>query len=95
MAAPEHRDTCKEVFALLSDYLNIELPPDTCKEVEAHLAGCPPCVEFVESLRKTVELCRQYRSAESPKPLGDAERQQLLEMYNKILAVRNTRPNAT
>ena len=41
---------CQEVFALLSDYLNLELPPDACQSIEEHLAGCAPCIEFVESL---------------------------------------------
>ena len=69
MEPHRHNERCKEVFALLSDYLNLELPPDACREIEAHIAGCEPCIEFTESLRKTVDLCRQYRSAEFPTPL--------------------------
>ncbi|HWE49949.1 MAG TPA: zf-HC2 domain-containing protein [Bryobacteraceae bacterium] len=84
-------DNCKEVFALLSEYLNLELPPDACNEVEAHLAGCPPCIEFVESLRKTVELCHRYQPAEVPEPLGASAREQLLEAYKKMLATRSPR----
>jgi len=56
---------------LLSGYLDLELPAETCAEVEAHLADCPPCIEFAESLRKTVEICRRYQPAELPTPLGD------------------------
>jgi len=89
--APFERD-CKEIFASLSEYLDLELPPDACKEIEAHLAGCPPCIEFVESLRKTVQLCRQYRPAELPGPLGAQARQQLLEAYRKARAARQTSP---
>ena len=37
-----------------SAYLDAELPPGDCAEIEKHIAGCPPCVEFVESLRKSV-----------------------------------------
>jgi hypothetical protein len=47
---------CKEVFALLSEYLDAEPPPDLCDRVTAHIQGCDPCVEFVESLRKTIAL---------------------------------------
>lgn len=83
-----HKDGCKEVFALLSEYLNLELPPDACKEIEAHLADCPPCIAFAESLRKTVELCRRYRPAELPEPMGKQARDQLLEAYRKMLATR-------
>jgi hypothetical protein len=72
MEPHRHDEKCKEVFALLSEYLNPELPPDACQEVELHLNGCPPCIEFADSLRKTVELCRQYRPTEMPHPSAKA-----------------------
>ena len=37
-------DDCKEIFARLSEYLDAELPPDACADIEAHIAGCAPCV---------------------------------------------------
>ena len=77
---------CNEIFALLSEYLNLELSADACKAIEQHLAGCPPCIEFAESLRKTVELCRHYRPAELPEPIADEARAQLLRAYKTMLA---------
>lgn len=50
---------CKEVFEKLSEYLDAELPPDLCEKMRGHIEDCPPCVEFVNSLRKTMDLCRQ------------------------------------
>jgi len=91
MAAHTHTEKCKEVFALLSDYLNLELPPDACAEIESHLAGCAPCIEFAESLRKTVELCRRYRPAELPEPIGQEARKQLLQAYQNMLAARQVK----
>jgi anti-sigma factor RsiW len=73
---------------MLSEYLKLELPPDACEEIEAHLADCSPCVEFSESLRKTMDLCRQYRPAEMPEPLGSRARQQLLEAYQRMMDAR-------
>jgi anti-sigma factor RsiW len=84
----QHSEQCREIFALLSDYLNVELPPEACREIETHLAGCPPCVEFVESLRKTIDLCRRYRPSELPLPLGQSAREELLAAYQKMLAAR-------
>jgi anti-sigma factor RsiW len=83
-----HQDSerCKEIFALLSDYLNVELPPEACRHIDRHLAGCPPCVDFVESLRKTIELCRRYRPAELPPALSQHAREELLAAYQKMLA---------
>jgi anti-sigma factor RsiW len=82
-------EKCSEVFSLLSEYLNLELPPDACQEVEAHIAGCPPCIEFAESLRKTVELCRRYRPTEMPQALEANAREELLESYRRMLVSRS------
>ena len=86
----QHNGNCQEIFALLSEYLNLELPPETCREIEQHLAGCPPCIEFTESLRRTIEICRSYRPAELPDPLGREAREQLVEAYRKMLAARSS-----
>lgn len=80
--------SCKEIFAVLSDYLNLELPLDACQTIERHLAGCPPCIEFVESLRKTLKLCRNYRPAELPEPIASRARDQLIKAYQAMLAAR-------
>jgi len=90
MESHERSEKCKEVFSLLSEYLNLELPPEACQEIETHLAGCSPCIEFAESLRKTVELCRRYRPTELPEPLGTKAREQLLAAYGKMLSSRKT-----
>jgi predicted anti-sigma-YlaC factor YlaD len=84
----EPSESCKEVFALLSDYLNLELPAATCQSIEAHLAGCSPCIEFVESLRKTVDLCKKYRPEDLPAPLGDKAREELMAAYQRMLAAK-------
>lgn len=77
---------CREVFALLSEYLDLELPPEACAEIQTHIADCPPCVEFAESLRKTVELCRRYQSTTMPAPLGEAAREELRKAWAKARA---------
>jgi anti-sigma factor RsiW len=79
---------CKEIFALLSDYLDHDLPEDVCREIDAHIADCPPCVAFVNSLRKTVELCRQAKVLAAPDPLPEAARRELLAAYQALIAAR-------
>ena len=86
MESAEHTTDCKEIFTQLSEYLDLELSPDACEKIAAHLAGCPPCIEFAESLRHTIELCRQYRPADLPKPIEKQARDHLLEVYRKALA---------
>jgi len=88
METPEHQHNqrCKEIFALLSQYLDLELPPDACREIEAHLTGCAPCEEFAETLRQTVDLCHRYRPTEMPAPLSETARDQLRAAYEKMRA---------
>ena len=88
MPPHEHNERCREIFALLSDYLNLELPPDACQEIDDHLSGCPPCVEFAESLRKTIELCRSYQPSEMPAPMSGEARARLLAAYQTMIATR-------
>ena len=59
---------CKQMFAMLSDYLNAELPVKNCRELERHLKGCEPCIAYLESLKNTVEACRRYQVRNSPAP---------------------------
>jgi len=86
-----HSDRCKEIFALLSEYLDFELPPDACKEIESHLEGCPPCIEFAESLRKTVDLCKYYNPSEIPAPLGADAKRELEAAYQRMLSAKGGR----
>lgn len=79
---------CKDIFALLSQYLDRELPDEVCSQIDSHIAGCAPCIQFMESLKKTVELCRAFRPGEAPSALPDAAREELLERYRRMLAAR-------
>jgi anti-sigma factor RsiW len=63
---PDRR--CKRIFAMLSDYLNADLPVKNCRELERHLKGCEPCIAYLESLKSTVEACRRYQVAKIPPP---------------------------
>jgi anti-sigma factor RsiW len=81
-------ENCEEILALLSEYLDLELPPEWCQEIEHHLAACPPCVEFVESLRKTVALCHSYEPSVIPGPLSAEARGELEKAWHKMLAAR-------
>ena len=64
---PEHRKTdnktplsCKEVTALMMEYLNVTISSDVALAFEAHLAVCPDCKAFLNTYKKTVELTRSF-----------------------------------
>lgn len=85
----KHYKSCREIFAELSAWLDAELPEDACREIEEHIACCAPCVEFVESLRKTVEICRRYEPGAMPAPLSARAREQLFAAWQRTLKARH------
>jgi RNA polymerase sigma-70 factor (ECF subfamily) len=52
--------TCKHLFAALSDYLDQEIDPALCSQLERHLGDCSPCQAYLSSLEETVRRCRDH-----------------------------------
>jgi anti-sigma factor RsiW len=46
--------SCKELVELVTDYLDDALRPDDRERFEAHLDLCPPCVEYVAQIERTI-----------------------------------------
>ncbi len=63
-----HED-CKVFFEKISSYLDGELDAETCEKIDRHLKGCPACLSYFESLKKTVEICRKFPSKKVPKEI--------------------------
>ena len=92
-AQPRER-RCKEIFADLSNYLDDELDESLCEELEKHMAGCQPCVAFLESLEKSIEQCR-LAPDELPDPAVAARlRRDLMSKYHDLMA-QVTKPPKT
>lgn len=70
---------CRGMFASLSDYLDGIVDDATCEQMQTHIADCPPCQAFVESLRRAVEACRAYTP--ECKRQQTQFRQELLRQY--------------
>lgn len=81
-------DRCQEVFEMLSDYLDGELTAAECEEIETHISACPPCVDFLDSLKGSVSLARSYTASEAPSPLPPKIRAALLAAYQNSMARR-------
>jgi anti-sigma factor RsiW len=81
---------CQSVFALLSEHLDQELPAESCDELERHIQDCAPCVEFVESLKKSIVLGRGYKPPVEVAPLTPEVKESLKEAYDRMLAARKT-----
>ena len=48
--------TCREFVDFLMAYLDGELGPERRADFEHHLVECPPCIDYLETYKTTVEL---------------------------------------
>jgi anti-sigma factor (TIGR02949 family) len=55
---------CKRLFSLLSDYLDQELDPSLCQNLESHLGDCSPCKAYLASLEETIRRCKRHCTEE-------------------------------
>jgi predicted anti-sigma-YlaC factor YlaD len=76
---------CKALFAKLSEYLDGEIDAVDCAHVDAHLADCPPCRDFLESLRRTVRLVQSDPDGALP----EEARRAVLESWQRVRRTRS------
>jgi anti-sigma factor RsiW len=84
MSAVDHTTeiVCRELVELVTDYLEGALDEATRARVEAHLAICEHCTEYVEQMRITTRALRVTRTAE----LQPGRRDELLAMFREWAA---------
>ena len=70
---------CQDLVELITDYLDGVLDPNTRAGFEAHLRGCPHCVDYVEQMRETIRLTGRVRVEE----LDPADREELLRLFRE------------
>lgn len=58
MSKPKHAHdlSCKQLLASISDYVEGDIGPELCQEIERHIAGCEHCRVVVDTLNKTITL---------------------------------------
>ncbi len=57
----EHdHEKCKELFSVLSEYIDKELDKKDAEKIKAHLESCECCNDCVSSLKKTIEICSNF-----------------------------------
>jgi anti-sigma factor RsiW len=61
---------CVDGVAVLMDYLEDALAAADREVVEAHVSGCPRCVAFIESYRRTPGILRAATEAALPEELA-------------------------
>jgi anti-sigma factor (TIGR02949 family) len=61
--------SCRELIAVLDDYLEGTLAADLRRELERHLAECPPCRAYLATYRRTREVAAAAANVVVPEEL--------------------------
>jgi len=69
---------CSEIFRHICENLDQNLDSPECRDIRRHIEDCPDCVAYLDSLKKTVKLYREY-----PNPAVPAG------VHRKLFAVLN------
>lgn len=70
---------CQRLLGSLSEYIDGELAPELCQELEQHLASCENCRVVFNTTRRTIDLVRA--PAEKP-DLPEDVRERLFKRLN-------------
>ena len=67
---PHTHHHCLELFEKLSEYIDSELDEATCREIETHLQECMQCRVCLETLKRSVAICRHSTPSAPPASLS-------------------------
>jgi len=72
---------CKELLALLGEYVDGELSREDYATFEKHLCGCRPCEVVVDNVRQTIAVYRCGHRIELPSALQKQLRRVLRDRW--------------
>lgn len=72
---------CRQVVELLTDYLEGALAAADRQRLEAHLADCPHCTEYLRQLKLTIEAAG--RVSHDLDELAPEARDELVTLYRR------------
>lgn len=67
---------CQEILGELPEYLEGELSPELCQDIQKHMEECPRCRVVINTLTKTIEL---YHTTPNDIPLPSGARERLFQ----------------
>ncbi len=70
---------CVAMFEKLSEYIDGELDPATCNEIESHIERCAACKICLATLKTTIHLCGSMTANPVPQAFSHKLRTLLLE----------------
>ena len=63
--------TCQQVTALLVEYVNDTLAPETMRAFQEHLRDCADCLAYLRTYRATIRALGTVRYEDMPAALQD------------------------
>lgn len=66
--------THRKIFKNVCNFIDGELDEATCEELKKHIAACPRCRIYVDTVRQTIVL---YQEKDTPKEMPEASRRRL------------------
>jgi anti-sigma factor RsiW len=63
---------CQQWVEMVTDYLEGALPLELRQAADRHLAACPHCHEYLEQMRRTIEVSGGLREEDVPEDVVDA-----------------------
>lgn len=54
----KHHLTCDNILENLNAYIDGELDDEFCADFESHVQSCPECQIVINTLNKTIQLCK-------------------------------------
>ncbi len=70
---------CREAVSLMATYLDGALTARDRERLEAHLAGCPHCSEYLVQMRRTLDLLGRIE----PEELAPEVQDELVALYRR------------
>ena len=64
----------RKVFSSVCSFIDGELDDATCEELKKHMAACPRCRIYVDTVRKTILL---YKVKDTPRKVPNTTRKKL------------------
>ena len=74
---------CQELLKVLNEYVDGDIDPAICRELEKHLAGCNPCRVVIDNIRKTISLYKDDKIYELPADFRNRLHQALRDKWRK------------
>jgi anti-sigma factor RsiW len=63
---------CQQWVELVTDYLEGSLPFELHQAADRHLAACPHCREYLQQMRRTIEISGRLHDEDVPDDVVDA-----------------------